>query len=224
MKPAICIPIIETTIEKMKASIEKMQSHADFIEIRSDYVVNLTSDGLADLKAVCKKPAILTCRGKEDKGMYKGSEESRRSILQSAFDLKFDYVDVELLTIKEIAFKKSEQSKMIISHHDFTETPDYWDLTKIIDEMSSYAPDIYKIATTVKKEKDVVALFRLLTNKQGKTMIIAGMGEHGKIVRILSPYLGNLFTFAASDNGGSAPGQIHYKKLQEIYNLIESEI
>ncbi len=223
-KPLICIPIIETTVSRALEVIKNAQHHADVIEVRADYIEGITEAEVEQLRIACSKPAVFTCRHKMEGGKWKASEENRRHILQQAFKVEFDYVDIELETIKEHAFPNPGKTKLILSHHDFQETPDYWDLTKIIDEMSSYSPDVYKIATLVKKDKDIQTLFRLLTNKQGKQMIVAGMGEQGKLVRILSPYLGSLFTFAAGNSGGSAPGQMHYSGLQDIYQLIDKTI
>ncbi len=223
-KPLICIPVIETSISSAVTAIKKAQNHADIVEIRADYIDGITESDVETLRTACTKPSVFTCRHTMEGGQWKRTEEERRRIVQKAFQAEFDYVDVELETIKEHAFPNPGKTKIIISHHDFYETPDYWDLTKIIDEMSSYSPYVYKIATLVKKEKDVTTLFRLLTNRQGKKMIVTGMGDGGKLVRILSPYLGSMFTFAAGDSGESAPGQINYLRLLEIYQLIEKTI
>lgn len=224
IKPAICVPIIDSTVKKMKESIEKIQDHVEVIEIRADYVPGITKEDIEMIRRCCKKTSIFTCRHKMEGGSWQGSEKERIELLQHALNIDFDYVDIELDTIKEHAFYKTSKSKIIISFHDFKETPDYWDLTKIIDEMSSYSPDVYKIATLVTKDKDNETLFRLLTNKQGKQLIVAGMGKEGTVTRALSPFLGSLVTFAASEVGSSAPGQIHYKDLQKLYQLIEETI
>jgi 3-dehydroquinate dehydratase type I len=221
IKPAICIPVTDTSVSEMKKTIREIEKQADFIELRVDYIENVSIEDLEILSRITKKQTIFTCRSQQEKGMFSGSEDERRNILEKALTMNFTYVDIELETMNDHAFQP--MSKIILSYHNFEETPQYWDLTKIIDEMSSYSPAVYKIATTVKSQKDVDALFRLLTTKQGKTMIVAGMGEHGKIVRVLSPYIGNLLTFA-SYKKESAPGQINYQELQKIYKLIEDTI
>lgn len=223
-KPLICIPVIDTSLEKMISSIHELQKHADVIEIRADFIPDLQKRDIEELFKASTKQTIFTLRHKMEGGKWQGSEEDRQQLLQHAINLGFTYVDVELDTIKEHAFPKTSKTKLIISFHDFKETPDYWDLTKIVDEMSSFSPDVYKIATMVNKDRDVQALFRLLANKQGKQMIVAGMGKEGAIVRALSPYMGSLVTFASSEKGVSAPGQINYKELRKLYQLLEEII
>ena len=56
-------------------------------------------------------------------------------------------------------------------------------------------------------------------------MVVLGMGEMGKITRIMAPFLGAEFTFAAMDEGKeTAPGQIPYLKMKEIEGYILNEI
>ena len=54
----------------------------------------------------------------------------------------------------------------------------------------------------------------------GKKVVI-GMGEMGRITRIMAPYLGAEFTFASPTHGGeTAPGQLNYGQLKDLYKVI----
>jgi 3-dehydroquinate dehydratase-1 len=53
-------------------------------------------------------------------------------------------------------------------------------------------------------------------------MIVLGMGDKGKITRVLQPYLGGYLTFASLDGSNSAPGQIDYNDLEKLYTNINS--
>ena len=76
--------------------------------------------------------------------------------------------------------------------------------------------DVVKIATNVVNDNDNIELIKLLINKD-KDVIILGMGEKGKIIRIISPLLGGYLTFASVDNNISASGQISLNDLIQIY-------
>src|SRR3989338_2103945 len=75
----------------------------------------------------------------------------------------------------------------------------------------------------IKKEHEVTKIYRLLTNKpHTEERIVIGMGEFGKMTRILGPMLGSYLTYASTPYGESAPGQIDINELKEIYKLLEN--
>jgi len=75
----------------------------------------------------------------------------------------------------------------------------------------------------VNKIEDNSILLSLYQN--GKRMVVFGMGELGKISRIISPFLGAEFTFASVDDTlNTAPGQISFDKLNYIHNEIRKLI
>jgi 3-dehydroquinate dehydratase type I len=51
--------------------------------------------------------------------------------------------------------------KIIISHHNFSKTPDLEFLKNILKKMQKYSPEVYKIAVTPENEKDVDIIFKL---------------------------------------------------------------
>jgi 3-dehydroquinate dehydratase len=52
--------------------------------------------------------------------------------------------------------------------------------------------------------------------------VIIGMGEQGRILRIVSPYLGASFTYASLEEGKeTAPGQLSMKQMNDIYKVID---
>ena len=71
----------------------------------------------------------------------------------------------------------------------------------------------------VNTKKDILNILRVIQEFEGKVIGI-GMGEKGKLTRILGTYFGSILTFASMEGKSSAPGQIDVKKLKEIYNLI----
>lgn len=220
--PKLCIPVTGTTIEELVSNAKAAQQAADCIEIRADAVESLAPDQVAVIRKACHKETIFTCRHSSEGGFNKITETTRHDILQAAIDAKFEYVDIELKTFEARGFTVTKPTKLILSFHDFLETPTYWDLTKIIDDMKSFHPDVMKIATMVNSEKDVVTLTRVLVNKlPHDQMIVLGMGEHGRITRLMQPFLGGYLTYVSLDKA-TAPGQIDIKTFQDLYKTISS--
>ncbi len=118
---------------------------------------------------------------------------------------------------KKDAFQTGQ--KIILSFHDFTKTPALAELEGIKKQMKKYPADIMKFATFVRDDVDSKVLFQFLLNKSdNEEMIVVGMGERGKMVRIVGPLLGSYLTYASTDFLQSAIGQMRIEELRKIYN------
>ena len=222
MNIRICTPVIGTTLDDFLSNLKKTEEISDFIELRVDYIQDFTETNVEVIRKETNVQSIFTCRKKEEGGKFNGDENNRVGILQKAIELGFDHVDIELSTIKEYQFKR-DNTKLIISYHNFVETPSYWDMQSIIYEMNEFKPDILKIATVLTEEYETTKIYRLLTNKpNNEERIVIGMGEKGRMTRILGPLLGSYLTYASTEFGESAPGQIGIEELKNIYNTILS--
>jgi len=221
MKIKICTPVIGNNLNQFLENLGKTQEISDFVELRVDYIQDLSLDDIELIREKTKVQSIFTCRKKAEGGKFHFDERMRVKILQKAIDLVFDHIDIELSTIRDHEFKRNPKTKLIVSYHNFAETPSYWDMQSIIYEMNSFKPDILKIATMMKEEYESTKIYRLLTNKpHTEERIVVGMGEKGRMTRILGPLLGSYLTYASTPYGESAPGQIDINKLKEIYKLI----
>ncbi|MGB9629586.1 MAG: type I 3-dehydroquinate dehydratase, partial [Thermodesulfobacteriota bacterium] len=74
IKFRVCVPIIETKMEKAIKTIKKATELADLVEIRIDY---LKEPDLERLLIKREKPFIVTNRRKEEGGRYEGDEIKR---------------------------------------------------------------------------------------------------------------------------------------------------
>lgn len=220
MNIRICTPVVGKTKQEFLNNLQKIQELSDIIELRVDYLSNLSISDITDIRQHVSKEAIFTCRDKNEGGHFDGTEQEQIELLQHAIGI-FEYVDIELKTLQKHEFERSGKTKIIVSYHNFKETPSYWDMQKIIYDMNQLKPDILKIATMVEKEYEVTKLYRLLTNKpHTEERIVIGMGTHGRMTRILGPLLGGYLTFASTEYGESAPGQIDSRELQNMYNKL----
>jgi 3-dehydroquinate dehydratase type I len=220
MNIRICTPVVGNTIEVFLNNLEKTQQTSSLLELRIDYVSNISIKNLETIRAATSVPAILTCRASSEGGHFNGLEEDRIAILQSAIGM-FEYVDIELTTMHHHHVTRNEKTQLIVSYHNFERTPRYWDMQKIIYDINTFNPDIIKIATMINYDYEVTKIYRLLTNKpKDEERIIVGIGEAGKMTRILGPLLGSYLTYAATPWGESAPGQIQIEELKKVYNTL----
>lgn len=224
MKPRICATITSGTIKeaiKMAGIAEK--DGADLLEFRLDYLKELKS--LDDVVKSTSLPTILTLRKQDEGGKFRGSEKARIQTILKAAEKDFKYVDLELATdslanvVKEL---KKVGLNVIISAHNFTNTPSLPEMIRIINKERQVGADICKLITTATTRDDNVACLNLVSKVSKQTDVICfAMGKLGIISRILSPLIGAYLTFATAVKGReSAPGQLTVKEMRQIYRLL----
>ena len=213
----ICIPITARSPEDTISEMISASKYADIVELRIDYIPELQNAEACIEESLKRKikPVIITNRPVREGGKFNGSEQDRLRLLQKAIDLGVDYVDVEYDSIKQITRRNS--SKIIISHHNFKETPH--NLSKIYDDICQQKPDIVKIVTHANDITDNIRIFELLQSTNIPTISFC-MGELGYISRILTGKFGGFLTFASLEKGKeSAPGQLTADELSKIYHF-----
>src|SRR6185436_2662541 len=104
---------------------------------------------------------------------------------------------------------------LVVSHHDFSGTPDYAVLADVCRRAARAGAGVVKIATMIGSDQDIATLARLLAERPAANLAVIGMGEKGLATRVEFPAKGSLFTFAAKGERTSAPGQISYRALIE---------
>ncbi|CAD5322254.1 unnamed protein product [Arabidopsis thaliana] len=181
----ICAPVMADSIDKMV--IETFKAHelgADLVEIRLDWLKDFNP--LEDLKTIIKKsplPTLFTYRPKWEGGQYEGDENERQDVLRLAMELGADYIDVELQVasefIKSIDGKKPENFRVIVSSHNYQNTPSVEDLNDLVARIQQTGADIVKIATTAVDISDVARMFHITSKAQVPTIGLV-MGERGQ--------------------------------------------
>ena len=154
-----------------------------------------------------------------------GTEKERQQTLLSAAKNGFDYVDLDLSsqklkeTVKEV---KARGAKCILSFHDFNSSLSLSELNSTLKREISSGADVCKIVTTAKRMEDNLTLLQFTSAASTKTKIVCfGMGELGKVSRLLSPAFGGFFTFAALERGSeTAPGQMTVQEMRSAYELL----
>jgi 3-dehydroquinate dehydratase type I len=163
---------------------------------------------------------LVTCRPEA----Y--SETERLHLLKTCMELGATYVDVELESTDAYldsltAHARQYPTKLIISYHNFELTPGPEELEVLLRRCYERGGDLAKIAVQVHGLEDVRRLLDLFRFPGEK--VILGMGKLGRITRVMGPYLGGAFTFAAPGEAEqTAPGQLTYDQLVAIYNVIDA--
>lgn len=204
----ICVSISENSYEKCIEAI----GNCKMAEIRMD-LCKLHEN---DLKKIFSLPmkTIATCR----EGVY--TDEKRTELLKLAIDSGATYIDIEIEAPKNyqnvlINYANKHNCKIIVSYHNFEETPETEDLQNIINDCFNKRADIAKIACKSNSEDDNKRILELY--KTNKSIVAIGMGEIGKETRVKSISLGAPFTFASSNSGKqTADGQIDVDTLRKL--------
>lgn len=154
----------------------------------------------------------------------------RKIYLLEAIRSGAEYVDLEIDTEEglreEIRREAKERGvRLILSFHDFQGTPGEEELRYVAAYCLRQGADYAKIACRVGHDRDAISLLRLLFLEELKSrVIVLGMGERGKIVRVLAPLLGSPFTYACPREGlETADGQIEFRVLEQLLGLFKRE-
>ncbi|XP_002512299.3 bifunctional 3-dehydroquinate dehydratase/shikimate dehydrogenase, chloroplastic [Ricinus communis] len=221
----LCTPLMGTTVDQMLLEMRKAtEISADVVEIRLDCLRNLNPR--QDLEILIKQsplPTLVTYRPIWEGGQYEGDETKRQDALRLAMQLGANYVDVELEVAHEfnnsIYGKKPDNFKVIVSSHNFHNTPSSEAIANLVARIQATGADIVKIATTALDITDCARIFQIMVHCQVPVIGIV-MGERGLISRLLSPKFGGYLTYGALEAGAiSAPGQPTAKDLLDLYNF-----
>ncbi|XP_041000947.1 bifunctional 3-dehydroquinate dehydratase/shikimate dehydrogenase, chloroplastic-like isoform X1 [Juglans microcarpa x Juglans regia] len=221
----VCAPIMAESVDKMVINMNKAkQGDADLVEIRLDSLKSFNpSDDLKTIIKASPLPTLFTYRPRWEGGQYDGDEKKRLDALRLAMEFGADYIDVELQVACEfndsIYGRKPENFKVIVSSHNYQDTPSAEDLGNLVAIIQATGADIVKIATTALEIADVARIFQITVHSQVPIIGIV-MGERGFMSRILCPKFGGFLTFGTIESGiVSAPGQPTMKDLLHLYNL-----
>ncbi|XP_057960848.1 bifunctional 3-dehydroquinate dehydratase/shikimate dehydrogenase, chloroplastic-like [Malania oleifera] len=221
----ICAPVMAESVDQMLVLTQKAKElGADLVEFRLDYLKNFSPR--RDLEILIKQsalPTLITYRPKWEGGQYDGDEQKRQEALRLAMELGADFIDVELQVAQEfynsIQGKKPGKVKIIVSSHNYQNTPSVEDIGNLVARIQATGADIVKIATTALDITDSARIFEVLVHSQVPTIGLV-MGEKGLISRILCAKFGGFLTFGTLEAGViSAPGQPTVKDLLDLYNF-----
>ena len=137
-----CVSIAEKTPKKIKQTLIKSLKKSDYSEIRFDFLnPDLVPETLDLVKKDLKK-CVATLRPISEGGNFTGSEKNRISILKLIAEYNPFLIDVEFNTLRKnknlVRYIKSTKTNMLVSWHDFKQTPNISALKKKIMQIKKF--------------------------------------------------------------------------------------
>jgi 3-dehydroquinate dehydratase I len=197
---------------------------ADYVEIRLDFLRLDQLQAAVDVIKSVKNKAIFTLRSKGQGGNFAGSEQDRQNWLRKLAEQKPMLLDIELHTLQQnddlADFLETQRTAVIVSWHDFQNTPPNDRIADMLSEMRIYS-NYVKIVTTANSVDDSLRMLDLYDNAAGLHPIFFAMGEAGVLSRLLCTVIGNApFTYASLDKT-IAPGQLTIMQMRKLYNSMK---
>lgn len=209
MNPKICLSIGNISVNEV---LDQLKGVA-LAEIRID-LLNLTDDELATIFNQHKN-LIATYR-------LQGDNDKMETLLTKAIHNGCAYIDIDIET--PLAFRnrliekgQNKGCKVILSYHNFAETPDSKMLNDIIENLFESKADLAKIACMANSEEDCDRVLELYSKT--KNLIAFCMGEIGKRTRFEALKMGAPFTYASIEGKETAPGQISYDEMESLLKV-----
>lgn len=234
-KPKICVPVVETTTEKIIQQIQELQN-CDLIELRIDFYENIhdlkqVHELLLQVRQQTNLPLLLTYRSLKEGGHIQLSDQEYLSLVQTACQSGcIDIVDIELesgnmLVYQLVEIAHQNHVKVLMSYHDFEKTPAVLEIKERLEKMEIMGADICKIAVMPFSYKDVIQLLNTtmeMSQRLTRPLVTMSMGKIGKITRIVGELVGSSITFA-SVGQSSAPGQLTLEDMQTLLEVIHHD-
>jgi 3-dehydroquinate dehydratase I len=208
-KSKICLSIGNVGFEEVVQQLQKV----DLAEIRMD-LLGFTDE---QYKAIFQSHRNIIATFRSPKGDY-----FKLSMMMAlAIEGGCAYVDIDIATPDSFrnALKDAARSlgvKVILSYHNFIETPNLKMLNSITDELFMLGADIAKVACTAKKPADCSRILGLYEKHQN--LVAFCMGSTGKVTRLASPMLGAPFTYASIKGKETAAGQLEFEEVEKFFN------
>lgn len=238
-KPKVCVPITGATKQEISEELDLLQTiKVDLVEWRGDLFQEIENE--KSVKNILQKinqeipnlPLLFTFRTKEEGGGREITLEKYKGINRFIIESEMaDLIDVELyrgekLVRELVSFAHLHNQKVVISNHDFTQTPSLEEIISRLQLAVDYEADIGKIAVMPKSNQDVLSLLSATSNMNERSsipIVTMSMGGEGVISRLAGEVFGSAITFASGIQA-SAPGQIEPEKLQTVLTIIHDSI
>jgi 3-dehydroquinate dehydratase-1 len=196
-------------------------AHFDLCELRIDRLYRLP----VDLEAFVGKvpiPKIATVRDPKEGGANAIPEGMRRELFEHWLP-RCDLIDIELGSLPRFSDLVQEAESagkgVIVSFHDFVKTPSLEELQEKLDRSRPGKSRIFKVATNVAQWSDVETLINLVQRNPESRVAAMGMGEFGKLSRLVLARLGSCLVYG-SVGEAVAPGQWPITELARLLPML----
>ena len=208
------VGVIATRAAIVRAT--RLQKPPDLFELRLDALQHC----LADVESAIPKlraPLIFTARHPAEGGRDRLSAAARRELLLRFLE-HAAFVDLELRSLGELrlVFAQARRAKigLIISCHDFKDTPPLRQLHRKFGIAASFGADIFKVVTRTDTQAQLERLIAFFATNSGALPIAAmGIGKLGAESRRRLAQLGSVLVYATLGEA-TAAGQPSLGKLR----------
>jgi 3-dehydroquinate dehydratase type I len=220
---SFCRPIIVDNFAALKKELAESDPRYDYLEIWLDYIEDLNLDQLKSCFSMSKSKLIFLFR-RLNLDSPKLSKELRDECINYLLT-KNCYLDLDLTQTEDLDLlcnKLSGADKLLLSYHNYQNTPDNTELLRLLGEMQKFTPAIIKFATKCLTPEDCLRMleFGLQLKSRQQKCIITTMGEYGALPRIQAALYFNEFNFAPQKlSESSATGQVELDKFIELISF-----
>ena len=216
-----CVSIAEKTPKKLKQTLAKALKKSDYAEIRFDF---LNPDLVPEALHLIRKDSgrcVSTLRPIREGGKFSGSEKNRISIIKLIAEYDPFLLDIEYNTLRKNRnlqrYLKNTDTSLLVSWHNFKQTPTVPVLKKKLLEMKKFSSNI-KIVTMARSVNDGSRILSLYNNSKNVKLIAFSMGNFGKMSRLLCLLLGSPYTYVSLGKP-IAPGQFSLDEVKSIFTV-----
>lgn len=237
--PKIAIPIVGSDLASLRREIALVKTlPADLIEWRADYLDGFEHyDKVKQIAAEIRRllpdrPILFTFRTAREGGEKEISAQHYVTLNHEMITSGLvDLVDVELFsgdeTIREIIGTAHRYgTKVIMSNHEFHETPSVEVMLRRLCEMQYKGADVTKIAVMPKTATDVLNLLKVTDLMRStfadRPFITMSMSGKGVITRLTGELFGSALSFGSAEKA-SAPGQVGAVQLAGLLRFFHEQ-
>jgi len=239
-RPLICTPLVGKDQAALLGELAViLPKKPDVIEWRVDFfaaigdINEVLRAGQAIRTAAAGYPVIFTCRAAHEGGQVVPLDEAGLVALHAALceSRLVDFIDYELSNpagprerLRQVS--RANGVAMIMSYHNFQETPDAATLEAKYLDAERYGADVAKVAVMPRSPGDVLTLLGA-TWRADETVAIPligmSMGGLGAVSRMAGGVFGSALTFAVGQSS-SAPGQVPIEALRDVLETVRTSV
>lgn len=221
-----CIPLIGPTLkevsEQITYALSKKRDSKILFEFRFDLFNHYPIDSLKSIIQTLEPPTLFTLRKKTQGGHYTHPEHARLEEILRLAELRPTYFDLEYDTDPKFLAefqKKHPHIQLILSYHNFAETPD---LSPILDLLKEQKTPLFKIACQAHSAADSLKMLHACAHEPH--LLGISMGMHGTTNRILAPHVGSAWTYTSlSPKHVTAEGQLSFEEMSSVYGTTQKK-
>lgn len=236
MKTRIVGSLMPNHVTLTVAEVENVinqQAFFDILELRIDAIKDLTIETIEKMieqlrQKGFRKEVLITFRTEAQGGARPIEEEAYQNLLQYIAGIKHvDFIDVEweqeTSRSELVQSIQSQGVEVIISYHNFQETPKIEVLKKTYYHMSQWGGTHLKIAVMPQSKQDVLTLLQAVSEaSEALSHWVTGisMSSLGVISRTAQATFGGALSYGSLSES-VAPGQLDVKTLKNVMALYQ---